>query len=139
MSDFDPADPPEKPLGRFQSAAIEMYEKLLNRGEEDTAEELRSKRSPSGMARFARQQVVEFDPKYDDDTYNVARITVKNVYDALLELGYEERAEELREFTGVQGARRRAREIADEIDAELDPVTGEFERPETENEGDVEA
>lgn len=127
MSEFDPADPPDRALGRFQAHAVKMYEKLLARGEEETAAELRSKRSPSAMARFARQNVVEFDPKHDEDPANTDRVKIQNVYDALVELGHDARAEELREFINARAAADRASELAAEVAAEIDPVTGTVE------------
>lgn len=127
MSEFDPADPPDRALGRFQSHAVGMYEKLLARGEEETAEELRSKGAASEMARFARQNVVEFDPKHDEDPANTDRIKIQNVYDALVELGHDARAEELREFIDARAAAGRASELAAEVAAEIDPVTGAVE------------
>lgn len=125
---FDPANPPDR-LSSFQKQSVEMYEKLLNRGDEETAEELRSYDTPSRQARFIRQNVVDFDPKHDDDIQNSARMKTRNVYEALVELGYADLAEELRTVQNSVPQKERAIHIADQVDAKIDTVTGEFEQP----------
>lgn len=124
---FDPANPPDGGLGRFQNTSVKMYNKLINRNDQETAEELRSIDSPSEQTRFIRQQVVEFDPKHDEDVYNSVRMRVQNVYNALVALGYDDRAEELRDCLTAREANVEGNKIIDEIDAEIDPVTGEYE------------
>jgi len=125
---FDPANPPDKSLATFQKRSVEMYQKLLDRGDEETAEELRHHDSPSRQARFIRQNVVEFDPKHDDDIKNSARMKTKNVYEALVDLGRDDLAEELRTVQNVQPQKERAIEIAKkEVDAQIDMVTGDVE------------
>jgi recombinational DNA repair ATPase RecF len=125
MPEFDPANPPDGSLGSFQHQSVKMYEKLLNRGDEETAEQLRELDTASRQARFIRQEVVEFDPKHDEDTQNSAVLRVRNVYDALVELGHDDLAEELRDYNNVTGQRNRAIELAREVDADIDTVTGE--------------
>jgi hypothetical protein len=55
---------------------------------------------------------------------------VKNAYDALVELGYDARAEELRTCRTVNSQKNKAKRFADEVEATIDLVTGEFEAPE---------
>jgi len=134
MTDFDPADPPSHSLPRFQRKARKTYERLLERGDEETAEELRQQDSPSEMARFARQEVVEFDPANDEQADNTAKIAVQNAYNALIELGYDDHAEELREFTHVGQAKEHvlfkiAPKLKEEDGVAIDPMTGEYDAP----------
>lgn len=83
-----------------------MYEKLVNRGEEDAAEELRHI-APVSKQLVHIKDFPQFDPACDDvNTTSKARVV--EVYDALKERGHHSDAEELREVMSVRGQNEKA-------------------------------
>jgi hypothetical protein len=124
---FDPKTDGPADSSRREKNVKKMYEKLRARGDDEAAEELRNAGGLASQASYIGQQVVAFDPKHDADVNTAAKIRVKNVYDALVELGYGERADELRGYMTVSSQNRRAVQVVEEVDAEIDPVTGDVE------------
>ncbi|MGB9931559.1 hypothetical protein [Haloarcula amylolytica] len=134
---FDPKHEPAS--SRRRSKIKKMYKKLVNRGNEEAAEELRDQDSTAAQVRYLND-VDSFDPKYDEDTDNSAKVAIKNTYDILLELGHDELAEELRSISSVKRARRFVMsEIVPAVDAEIEPMTGRFEPAEDDSPSEEEA
>ena len=131
---FDPKTDSAVGPSRKKTTVKEMYQKLLDRGDDDLAAELRNKDTVTKQVHFLRD-VPDFDPEHDTDVTNTARLAVKNVYEALRELGYDDHADELRTYTSAKTQRGYAlTEILPEIDAEIDPVTGEYTAAESDSE-----
>lgn len=92
MTGFDPET--DRPVSPAQGKIVEVYERLKKQGDDEAATELRETQSVSIQLQIAKRQP-EFDPKFDRASA-VDKVTVANVYDALLDDGREEAAEELR-------------------------------------------
>lgn len=122
---FDPKTDEPADSSKREKKVKNMYEKLLARGATGEAEALRDAGTLHDQVNYIGQQVAAFDPEHDDDLNTSAKIAVKNIYDALRELGHDDLAEELRTYTTTSAQNRRARSIVDEIDDAIDPVTGE--------------
>lgn len=127
MTDFDPATDPAK--GMTRARVKTAYEKALQRDNDDLAREIRAAETLSEADRL-RKNMREFDPKHDPPS-NATKARLAKIYEALLELGHEERAEDLRLTDDLGAQERRADEILAEIPAEVDRLSGEIKsRPE---------
>lgn len=127
---FDPAT--DRASSQRQGRIRSAYQKLLERGDEETAEELRRQETLTKQVHFLRD-IPEFDPKHDQNTTNTGKMMVKNVYEGLVELGHDDLAEELRDYTSVQPQKRRAIALAKRVDGKIDPMTGEVIPPDSED------
>lgn len=131
---FDPKTDEPADDSRAEKNIKKMYEKLLSRGNTEQAEHLRNLDTIGGQVNYIGGSVVEFDPKHDDTLNTSAKIAVKHVYEGLLELGYEERAEELRMYKTTSSQSQFAKSLAEEVDGEIDLISGEVTHPETADE-----
>lgn len=80
-------------------------------------------------------EVVEALSGHDTETLSdpeaintvVERLEMK--LEALVELGHDDLAADLRDHTSVQGQKRHAFDLVDEVDAEINPSSSEFTAP----------
>lgn len=103
------------------------YRRLKGRGGNEMAAKL-ADLGITEQPQFVKNQVVDFDPEHVNPA-NQEMLKVKNIYDALLELGHTDRAEELRGFILSGEQVRRAKSMVEAIGAEVDTETGESDRP----------
>lgn len=112
-------DPAENQGGTSAEGQIQnAYERLLMRGEEDKAEELRET-DPVASQLTKAKEVREYDPVHDQP-YNRSRILVKKVYETLQDLERTDEAEDLRYRDSLAEQKKRAIEIKSELE-ESDP------------------
>jgi hypothetical protein len=116
-------DPKHEDHARTQNGGkvLQMYEKLIARGEEDKAEELRRAHPLSNQMEIVNQVTPEFDPKHDD-WRSVSRGGIVKMYEWLVENGHEEDAENLRQLDTVREQKRRVGDLKDEYDISHDDL-----------------
>lgn len=122
---YDPATGEHQ--GPNQGRILSRYNELLERGEEEKAEELRQANAFEQKA--LAKQIKDFDPKHNQP-YNTKRTRVKKTYDDLLEISEEseddalakkarKQAEALREYETLGKQHRHAHELIDEFGIEV--------------------
>lgn len=121
LDNFDPKH--EKAKGMSQARIKGVYDKLVNRGEEERAEEIRQ--APPHKRKPLVKDVKEFDVEYDQPT-NSAKVRIKICYDKLLEIAEEEdnaraesarkAAEDLRASPSVRKQKERVGPLSNEFD-----------------------
>lgn len=104
---FDPATDPAR--GATSGIVKSAYQKLRRRGEDDRAESLR-RLAPTSRQLQRAKTIRDFDPVHDQPN-NRDRTTVMTVYDALVEAGHDDAAEELRNVDALQRQVETARNL----------------------------
>lgn len=107
---FDPET--DRARGATSGMVKSAYQKLRRRGEADRAEALR-RLSPVSRQLQRAKTVRDFDPVHDQPN-NTDRTKIVAVYEALVEAGHDEAAEELRHVDTLQRQVERAQDLDDE-------------------------
>lgn len=112
---YDPAES-EKGSTPNQGKIRQTYEKLLERGEEEKAEELR-RTSPVSKQTQAASEARDFCPVCDQ-AYTTSRVRVVEAYEALQDADRTDDAEELRYMNNLNSQKRRAGQVRKELGEE---------------------
>lgn len=108
---FDPSE--GKGGSRIEGNIKQAYDRLMARGKEEKAEELRQT-EPVSKQNLKAKNIRDFDPVHDRP-YNRSRIIIKEVYEALQEADRTEEAEELRFMDSIHTQKEKAIEIKSEL------------------------